>query len=206
VIPPEDVVDALAAGTINGFCAGAPWGDVAEQRNAGRVLLGTSMIWPFHPEKCLCVGEAWAESSPTTLSGMLRALLRAQAICDDPAEAPAIAALLAATGGLNLPEAAAFAALPGGPGQERIRFHAHEAWFPARAHAAWFLGQMNRWGWLPEGADLDTLAREVYRPDLLAPAVEAERLYPINDMPSLESSAMLPGPHEPAFSNDRRRG
>src|SRR4051794_35510385 len=55
VIPPEQVVEALAAGTISGFCAGAPWGDVAEAQQAGRVLIGTSAIWPFHPEKCLCL-------------------------------------------------------------------------------------------------------------------------------------------------------
>jgi len=184
VIPPENVVDALEDGSITGFCAGAPWGQVAEQRGAGRVLLGTSAIWPFHPEKCLCVAESWAEASPDALLGMLRAVLRAQVICDDPAEAHAIAALLADTGGLNLPEAASFAALPGGHGRERIRFHAREAWFPARAHAAWFLGQMRRWGWLPADTDLDALAREVYRPDLLSPAVESERLYPVSELPA----------------------
>src|SRR3954451_13616505 len=64
VIPPEDVVAALAAGTISGFCAGAPWGNVAERENAGQILIGTSVIWPFHPEKCLCVSEAWADANP----------------------------------------------------------------------------------------------------------------------------------------------
>ena len=32
VIPPEGVVEALASESIIGFCAGAPWGDVAERR------------------------------------------------------------------------------------------------------------------------------------------------------------------------------
>ena len=43
VIPPENVVEALAAGSIAGFCAGAPWGDVAERQQAGRILIGTSV-------------------------------------------------------------------------------------------------------------------------------------------------------------------
>lgn len=206
VIPPENVVDALAEGSITGFCAGAPWGSVAQERGAGRILLGTSSIWPFHPEKCFCVSESWAETSPEALRGVLRAILRAQMICDVAEEAGSIAELLADPDGLHLPRGASRAALPGGEGQEHIRFHAREAWFPARAHAAWFLGQMRRWGWLPPEEDLDALAGQVYRPDLLAPAVEAERLYPVSDLPALENTAMLPEPHETAFSYGMRKG
>ncbi|HVY17488.1 MAG TPA: CmpA/NrtA family ABC transporter substrate-binding protein [Rhodopila sp.] len=206
VIPPENVVDALAEGAIIGFCAGAPWGSVAEERGVGQVLLGTSSIWPFHPEKCLCVSEAWADASPDRLHALLRAVLRAQVICDRPEEAPAIAELLADPGGLNLPQAASRAALPGGTAREQIRFHEREAWFPARAHATWFLGQMRRWGWLPPEEDLAALTAQVYRPDLLAPAVAAERLYPIASLPELESTAMLPQLHEPVFNNGLRRG
>jgi ABC-type nitrate/sulfonate/bicarbonate transport system substrate-binding protein len=44
VTPPEQVAAALADGRIEGFCAGAPWGDVAEADGAGRILLGSSAI------------------------------------------------------------------------------------------------------------------------------------------------------------------
>lgn len=205
VIPPGDVVDALAAGSIAGFCAGAPWGDVAEAQGAGRILIGTSVIWPYHPEKCLCVAEAWAEANPGLLQGLLRAVLKAQTRCDRPEEADRIAALLADADGLRLPEAASRSALPGGDGLERIRFHSREAWFPARAHAVWFLGQMQRWGWLAADFLPDELAAQVYRPDLLAPAVEAEGLYSAAGLPALESSAMLPMPDDDAFK-PRKRG
>jgi two-component system, oxyanion-binding sensor len=200
VIPPEDVVAALAAGSITGFCAGAPWAEVAERQGAGRILIGTSVIWPFHPEKCLCTGEAWAEANPQLLQHLLRAVLQAQIRCDQPAEAPRIAALLADPNGLNLPEDACRAALPGGSGVELIRFHTREAWFPARAHALWFLGQLRRWGWLDDPADLGALATQVYRPDLLAGAVEAEALYPAAGLPALEGTAMLPMPDDDTFS------
>jgi len=199
-IPPEDVVDALAAGSITGFCAGAPWGEVAERQGAGRILIGTSVIWPFHPEKCLCVGQAWAEANPHLLQQLLRAVLQAQIRCDQAGQAPRIAALLADPNGLNLPEEACRAALPGGSGVELIRFHTREAWFPARAHALWFLGQMRRWGWLDDQADLGAVATQVYRPDLLAGAVEAEGLYPAAGLPALEGTAMLPMPDDDAFS------
>ncbi len=200
VISPEAVVDALGAGSIAGFCAGAPWGDVAEANQAGRILIGTSAIWPFHPEKCLCVGQAWAEANPGLLHRLLRAVLQAQIRCEQPEEAAGIAALLADPAGLALPEEACRAALPGGTGAELIRFHTREAWFPARAHALWFLGQMRRWGWLDEQADLEGLASQVYRPDLLASAVEAEGLYTAADLPALEGTAMLPMPDDDAFA------
>jgi len=201
VIPPEQVVGSLAAGNITGFCAGAPWGDVAEQKNAGRILLGTSAIWPFHPEKCLCVGQAWAEANPEMLRDLLRAVLRAQILCDLPEEAPGIAALLADPDELGLPVDACRAALPGGSGAELIRFYNREAWFPARAHARWFLDQMRRWGWLDGQADLDALAAQVYRPDLLAGAVYAEGLSEAARLPELEGTAMLPMPDDEAFSS-----
>jgi ABC-type nitrate/sulfonate/bicarbonate transport system substrate-binding protein len=199
VIPPENVVAALAAGTIAGFCAGAPWGEAAERENAGQVLSGSSAIWPFHPEKCLCLPESGAVTNADLMHHLLRAVLQAQILCDQPDEAPRIAALLADPLGLNLPEDASRAALPGGSGRERIRFHAHEAWFPARAHAVWFLRQMQRWGWLNGKADLEAIAARVYRPDLLASAAEAEGLYPPAGLPSLEGNAMLPMPSDEAF-------
>lgn len=208
VVPPEAVVDALATGRITGFCAGAPWGDVAERQGFGRILVGTSVIWPFHPEKCLCMTESWAEANPAHLHHFLRAVLRAQMLCDEADRAPGIAALLADPDGLALPESAILGALPGGAGAEQIRFHAREAWFPARAHARWFLGQMRRWQWVDADLDLDALAAAVYRPDLLAAAVEAEGLYTAAGLPSLEGSAMLPMPDDEAFGGGRgpRRG
>ncbi len=177
VVPPEQVVDALASGRIAGFCAGAPWGDAAEQAGAGRVLLGSSRIWPAHPEKCLALGQTWAESHPDAARRLIRALLRAQILCDMPSEAPSIAALLAHPDELGLPEGPTRAALAEGVGAEQIRFHAGAAWFPARTHALWFLTQMRRWGWIDAGVDLDQVARSVYRPDLLA-AVAAEEGIP----------------------------
>jgi two-component system, oxyanion-binding sensor len=207
VIPPEDVGLALKAGQIDGFCAGAPWGDFAERQGHGRVLIGTSTIWPFHPEKCLCVSEPWAANNPELLSLLLRALLRAQTRCEQADQAESVARLLADPEGLNLPFDAVRAALPGGTGTERIRFQSRDAWFPARTHAEWFLDQMARWQWLPGDTDQKALARQVYRPDLLAPAVEAEGLCRAIDLPAMESTALLPMPDHEAFApgNDRSR-
>jgi two-component system, oxyanion-binding sensor len=177
VVPPEQVVPALASGQITGFCAGAPWGVTAEMAGAGSVLLGSSDIWPFHPEKCLAVRTEWAEQNPEALTRLLRALMRAQVICDQPEEADSVVAALADTGGLALPPDAARAALPGGSGQEQIHFHGAGAAFPAPPHAMWFLRQMRRWGWLTEETRIGNVARRIYRPDLFSLAARMEDLF-----------------------------
>lgn len=53
VIPPPEMVAALAGGELDGFCAGEPWHAVAEACGAGRTVAVTSEIWPDHPEKVL---------------------------------------------------------------------------------------------------------------------------------------------------------
>lgn len=192
VMPPSDVVAALAEGRISGFCAGAPWGEQAEASGAGLVVAGSSSVWPSHPEKCLAVNADWSQADPDALHRLVTALLRAQVICDQPQQADAVADLLADPDGLALPLAATRMALPGGAGHERIRFHGGEAWYPARSHGLWFLGQMRRWDWLPDRLDLQDLARRVYRPDLLARAVEEEGLFSARCFPRLEGSGLPP--------------
>jgi two-component system, oxyanion-binding sensor len=177
VVPPEQVVTALAQGQIAGFCAGAPWGVTAELAGIGSALLGTSDIWPFHPEKCLAIREDWAAANPDCLTRLLRALMRAQVICDRSDEAEGVVAVLADVDGLALPREAARAALPGGSGSEQIHFHGAGAAFPAPPHAIWFLHQMRRWGWLAEQTDIGTVARSVYRPDLFSLAARMEDLF-----------------------------
>jgi ABC-type nitrate/sulfonate/bicarbonate transport system substrate-binding protein len=156
-LPPEATANALAAGAIDGFCAGAPWGAVAEASGAGRRLIGTTEIWGAHPEKALAVDATLAEAEPAMLRALLRALLRAGPLCDDPTGDARLVERLAAADGLALPEAATRAALAG---PDRPVFAAGATSFPFLSHAAWFGGQMRRWGWL-EGELPD-----IYRPAL----------------------------------------
>ncbi len=177
VVPPEQVVSALASGQIAGFCAGSPWGMAAELEGAGSVLLGTSDIWPFHPEKCLAVREEWASANPEALTLLLRALMRAQAVCDQPGSADEVVGALADERGLALPPTPTRAALPGGSGHEQIHFHGAGAAFPAPPHAAWFLRQMRRWGWLPADVSIGNTANAIYRPGLFSLAARMEDLF-----------------------------
>lgn len=159
VVPPERVVTELAAGRIAGFCAGAPWGDVAEASCSGRVLLGSSAIRPHHTEKCLALAGLWAADQPDAAAALPRALHAAQLRCDEADRSSAIAALLARR--LDLPEDATRAALPGGNSIEKISFATAATLDPAEG--LWFLREMARWRWLDSGADLQALIAEAFR-------------------------------------------
>ncbi|MFL1462114.1 ABC transporter substrate-binding protein [Roseococcus sp. DSY-14] len=51
--PPPAMAGLVAAGELDGFCAGAPWPAAAEAAGLGRVVAGTAEVWPDHPEKVL---------------------------------------------------------------------------------------------------------------------------------------------------------
>jgi ABC-type nitrate/sulfonate/bicarbonate transport system substrate-binding protein len=105
VIPPEEVEQALADGRIAGFCAGAPWGELAAERGSGRVLLGTSSIWDGHPEKCLVIASPWAAANPEAVRALLRGLLQAQRSCEQADAASDGADAIIGTGLAALPPA-----------------------------------------------------------------------------------------------------
>jgi NitT/TauT family transport system ATP-binding protein/nitrate/nitrite transport system substrate-binding protein len=160
-LPPEATAAALADGAIDGFCAGAPWGAVAQASGAGTRLIGTTEIWALHPEKALAVDAAFAEAEPAALGALLRALLRAGLLCDDPAGDARLVARLAAADGLALPEGATRANLAG---PDRPVFAAGATSLPSLEHAAWFGEQMRRWGWM------EAALPDLYRPDLWSEA------------------------------------
>ena len=178
VLPPPDMPAALAAGIVDGFCAGAPWGSVAASLGAGRTVALTSGIWRDHPEKCLAVSAAWADANPGLLHALVRAVLRAGQDCDDPAHTPSLARLLAYPEWVGVPSALIAASLPGGEGGESDRsvFAAHWAGVPFPAHGRWFLQQMARWRSVPPGAE--ETAAAMYRPDIYSLAATSLGLPP----------------------------
>ncbi len=176
VVPPARAVEALAAGQIAGFCAGAPWGAVARRAQAGAAIATSGDIWAAAPEKAFAVRARWAEAAPEALAAALRALLRAAQFCDQAENSTYTAALLSRRRYVDVDSHALLTALPGGtaPLGGGCRFFAGAATFPWRSQALWFLDQMRRWGLVADTVDLRALAAAVYRPDLyraaLAPA------------------------------------
>lgn len=172
VVPPARAVEALTAGQIAGFCAGAPWGEVARRAGAGATIATSHDIWQNAPEKALAVRARWAEERPEALAGALRALLRAAKFCDDPQNAAYIAALLSRRKYLDVPPHAILATLPGGTTSAKgCVFFRGAATFPWRSQGLWFLSEMRRWGLIGGSVNLRELAERVYRPDLYRSAL-----------------------------------
>ncbi|MBU6297676.1 MAG: ABC transporter substrate-binding protein [Alphaproteobacteria bacterium] len=195
VVPPARAVEALQSGQISGFCAGAPWGEVAVRAGAGATVATSHDIWKNAPEKAFAARARWADDHPEALHGALRALLRAAKFCDAPENASYTAALLSRRKYLDVDSHAILASLPGGaiaPDNVSMFFR-DAATFPWRSQALWFLREMVRWDLLDRTADIRTLAAEVYRPDIYRAAVSGAGL----SVPGTDSK--IEGAHQTAW-------
>ncbi len=168
VVPPARAVEALTSGQIGGFCAGAPWGEIAGRAGVGSSVAASDDIWRNAPEKAFAVRARWADDNPDALAGAVRALLRAAQFCDAPENASYTAALLSRQKYLDADSHAILASLPGGAvtSHNQSRFWRQTATFPWRSQALWFLTQMARWDLVDKDLDLAALAARVYRPDI----------------------------------------
>ncbi|MCX7889713.1 MAG: ABC transporter substrate-binding protein [Rhodobacteraceae bacterium] len=153
-IPPPQMAEALAAGEIDAFCVGEPWGSVAVERGVGALLLPGAAIWAAAPEKVLAARHDWIGTQPETVARLMRAVWQAGRWMDMPANRATVADLLARSEHVNAPPELLDRALSGQMvistrGEERrvgdmIRFHAGAAAFPWRSQAAWFACQLAR--------------------------------------------------------------
>lgn len=172
VVPPARIAARTAAGEIDGFCVGAPWGGLIEDSGAGRMLLHGAQFWPGAPDKVLGVSSAWAERQPDTLQAMMQALIQAAIWADDPENEAELAALLERPQYVGAPRNTLSRALsksnPYG-----LRFHVADAGYPRQGQALWLLSQMRRWGQIGEDSGQEAVARAVYRPDLYRQALAA---------------------------------
>ena len=155
VIPPPQMVAALKAGTIDGYCVGEPWNSRAVQEGLGTVIATDVELWNGHGEKVLGVREAWAAAYPRTHRALVQALLEACRYCENPAHRGELADLLA-----QAPYVGTDVAMirPGlvdaydrGTGTPTVmpsfnRFYGPEVNEPNPAEAVWILSQLGRWG------------------------------------------------------------
>ena len=102
-IPPALMAQAMAAGEIDAFCVGEPWGSITVENAAGELLLPTRAIWAFAPEKVLAVRTDWADSQSDLLGRLIRAVWRAGRWLSDPASKTLTAEILSASTYLDLP-------------------------------------------------------------------------------------------------------
>jgi NitT/TauT family transport system ATP-binding protein len=180
-IPPPQMARAMAAGEIDAFCVGEPWGSVAVEEGVAEMLLPGAAIWAFAPEKVLALRAEWAEAERESLQRLIRALWRAGRWLADPERRVVAVELLSRSGLVDAPSELLDRALSGRlvlsrRGEERqvpdfLEFHRGAATFPWRSQAAWIGGRMaGRLGL--DRASSEARARAVFRSDLHRDALE----------------------------------
>ncbi|MEO0549776.1 MAG: CmpA/NrtA family ABC transporter substrate-binding protein [Pseudomonadota bacterium] len=175
VIPPEQMIDALSLGQIDGYCVGEPWNNVAVVAGIGRTLITSSEIWSCSPEKVLAVREDWAETHGETHAALISAMLETCAWLDRPGNRITAAQMVSNLQYVSVPFDEIVGSLTGQNRQTggTLRmdmpdfnvFHRYAANFPWRSHAKWILAQMIRWGHAPANLDIETAARAAFRPE-----------------------------------------
>ena len=96
VLPPPYMVESLANKHVDGFCVGAPWNSVAVDLGIGYILHFVSEILSRAAEKVLAVRANWSAENPDKLRRLVRALGRAAAFVENPANRDEVTAILAA--------------------------------------------------------------------------------------------------------------
>ena len=151
-IPPPRMASALAAGEIDAFCVGEPWGSVAVELGAGTLLLPSRAIWSVAPEKVLAARHDWVEDNPALTGRLMRAIWRAARWLSVPENRSIASDILARSDYVNAPLDVVDRALRGEmvispTGDLRrvpdmIQFFDGAASFPWRSQAAWFAAQL----------------------------------------------------------------
>lgn len=151
VLPPEQMVDSLARGIIDGYCVGEPWNTMAVQYGVGAVQATGYQVWNNGIEKVLAVLKCWHEKYPGTHLRLRLALMEACDWLARSANREEAVALLAKPEYLDCPGEYLLPSLSGrfvfARGQEPVdlpHFHVFgrfQAGFPWRSDGEWLLQQ-----------------------------------------------------------------
>lgn len=176
VLPPSFMVEALAGGELDGFCAGEPWGSTAIGLGVGETIVLGTRIWRRGVEKVLAMRRDWMDDHPDIVDRLLRALDAAARWCDDSANHVELASLLSQPHYVDQPAALILRALNGTlllrqedsavTVEDFLLFHRGAANFPWRSQALWIYAQFCRWGMLPRTDGAEHEAAAVFRPDI----------------------------------------
>ncbi|WP_171180316.1 ABC transporter substrate-binding protein [Ruegeria sp. HKCCD8929] len=174
-VPPPLMARALAAGEIDAFCVGEPWGSVSVDEQAGALLLPGRAIWSCAPEKVLAVRSEWADTEPHLLGSLMRAVWRAGRWLSSTGSKTTAAEMLARKSYLNVSPELIDRALSGtfaisSRGEQRsvdrfVEFHEGAATFPWRSQAKWIARRLAERNGL-DAVDAERRAAGVFRSDL----------------------------------------
>lgn len=172
--PPHLMAAAVAAGDLDLFCVGEPWGSVAVESGTAELILPGAMIWQFAPEKVLAARRDYVQAQPEAIGALMRAMYRAAQWLDRAENHGLAAEILARSEYLDLPDEAIDRALTeeilpvlgGDPVAvpNFLRFSRGGANFPWRSQAAWIGTQIAKLHGL-DPRDTAKAAAACFRPD-----------------------------------------
>jgi nitrate/nitrite transport system substrate-binding protein len=173
-VPPSQMAVSLAAGHMDGFCAGEPWSTRTVLDGCGFTAATSQDVWPDHPGKALGATAAFVDANPHACRSLIAAVLEAGRWLDESNEhREAAAEVLASPAYVNGDRHAIAARLHGeyenGLGRrwldpDPVRFFDEgEANFPYLSDAMWFMTQHRRWGLLRDDVDYAAIAARVNR-------------------------------------------
>lgn len=177
-IPPPQMVANMKVGNMDGYCVGEPWNGVAVKQNVGFTHLATQDLWNDHPEKALVCNPQFAGTRKAELKLLMKAILEASAWLDNLANRRSAAATIGSAAYVNAPADVIDKRLEGiyelGGGLPNKTFKGNymlfhkggSVNFPRRAHAAWFMTQYVRFGYLPSLPDVKGIASKLILTDL----------------------------------------
>ncbi|MCB1705468.1 MAG: ABC transporter substrate-binding protein [Halioglobus sp.] len=177
VLPPEQMVDSLSRGSIDGFCVGEPWNSIAVQYGVGAVQASGYQIWNNGIEKVLGVLASWHQHYPATHLRLRLALLESCQWLADPANRDEAARILAMPEYLDTPVSQVAPSLTGqfvySKGRAPVampHFHVFgrfQAGFPWRSDGEWLLQQTGALvGKTLSAERIKSLVQQTYRTDL----------------------------------------
>ena len=174
-VPPPLMADALAAGDVDAFCVGEPWGSVAVEQGAGALLLPGKAIWGFSPEKVLAVRTDWAETEPDLLGRLMRAVWHAGRWLSKPQSQATAGEILSRKAYLDVSPELIDRALTGHLTVTRngdlrrvdnfLCFHSGAATFPWRSQAKWIASRLQAFHAPQTPVEYEAIAH-VFRSDL----------------------------------------
>lgn len=201
-VPPSQMASNLAAGHMDGFCAGEPWNHRAVMDGVGVTIATSQQIWPDHPEKVLATTADFVRRNPNTARALVAAVLEASRWIDaSKANRMAMAEIISGVQYVNTGKEVIWQRILGhyedGMGRSwedahSMRFH-HEgaANFPYLSDGMWFMTQQKRWGLLKASPDYLGVALKVHQTALYKEAAEiTETPIPAS---TLRSSVLMDG-------------
>jgi ABC-type nitrate/sulfonate/bicarbonate transport system substrate-binding protein len=182
VLPPDQMVQSLRVGLIDGFCAGEPWNSLAVQEGLGWCPATSAELSPQHPEKVLLVRSDFTSRHLPEVEAIIRALAAASAVCEDAEGRQELVSLLAHKRYLGLPEnvispslIGGFTKVPGAPSNARPMhlFRGKHINTPTVQMGRWLFREMQDSGLLPADMEVpEYLPASVFRNDLYTNALK----------------------------------